>query len=333
MKRRLANSFEFDPAKPLVVGYGKYPHKVSGMIQVVDASTADSISGQIQAAKDAGAPGLPVYVGHPDVKDLAPKYPDKSAHGWIVSLQKDAQGFSLQPEWVDEPTPGQFIYFSPYFLGTDLSKTETLIDEMRSVGLTNNPNSTKFKLPNEAGDSEGDPSNKKPDAGSPRHPTTKDKAMIKLLALLGLLETATEDEAVAAVQAIITERDDLKRKLEEQKAETATANTGCESAKKDLANEREAHIALTLDCAMRDGKVTPATKPVWAERLRRDFANEAAALSKECASLKTKTALPNEAGSGDVLTRYEAMKPGEEKAKFLNDHAEAIHKARKAAVQ
>ena len=333
MKRRLANSFEFDPTKPLCIVYGVYPHRKSGMNQVVNEASAAAIAGQIAAAQVAGAPGLPVYVGHPDVPELAPKYPDKTAHGWIVSLQKDATGFMLQPEWVEAPKPGEFIYFSPYFLGTDISKTATHIDEMKSVGLTNNPNSTKFKLPNEAGDSEGDPSNTKPDAGSPRPPTKKDKAMTKLLALLGLLETATEDEAVAAAQAIITERDDLKRKLEEQKAETATANTGCETVKKDLANEREAHIALTLDCAMRDGKVTPATKPVWAERLRRDFANETAALSKECASLKTKTSLPNEAGSGDVLTRYDAMQPGAEKAKFLNDHAEAIHMARKAAVQ
>ena len=333
MKRRLANSFEFDPAKPLCIVYGVYPHRKSGMNQVVNEASADAIAGQIAAAQVAGAPGLPIYVGHPDVPELAPKYPDKTAHGWIVSLQKDVTGFMLQPEWVDAPKPGEFIYFSPYFLGTDLSKTATHVDEMKSVGLTNSPNSTKFKLPNEAGDSEGDPSNKQPDAGSPRPPNTKDKAMNKLLALLGLLDTATEDEAVVAAQAIITERDDLKRKLQEQEAETATANTGCETAKKDLANEREAHIALTLDCAMRDGKVTPATKPVWAERLRRDFANESTALSKECANLKTKTALPNEAGSGDILTRYEAMKPGAEKTKFLKDNAAAIHTARTALGQ
>lgn len=154
MKRPLANSFEFDPAKPLEIVYGAYPHRQSGRDQLIDAASASAIAGQIDAAKAAGAPGLPVYVGHPDVRELAPKFPDKSAHGWIVALAAHDTGFTLQPEWVGEPKPGEFIYFSPYFLGTDVSETATHIDEMRSVGLTNNPNSTRFRLPNEAGDNE-----------------------------------------------------------------------------------------------------------------------------------------------------------------------------------
>jgi len=333
MKRRLANSFEFDPAKPLSIVYGVYPHRKSGMNQVVNEASADAIAAQIEAAQVAGAPGLPVYVGHPDVPELAPKYPDKTAHGWIVSLQKDATGFMLQPEWVDEPTPGQFIYFSPYFLGTDQSKTSTHIDEMRSVGLTNRPNSTKFRLPNEAGDSEDDYTVNADKGGSSRPSDKGTTHMTKILALLGLLETATEDEAVTAIQAIIAERDDLKRKQEESKAETEAANTECATAKKDLANERDSRIGLMLDCAIRDGKVTPATKPVWEGRLKRDFANESEALAKTCAGIKTKTALPNEADAstdGSILAKYEGMQTGPEKQKFLQDNATAIHAARRA---
>jgi hypothetical protein len=336
MKRRLANSFEFDPAKPLVIVYGIYPHRKSKMNQVVNEASADAIADQIAAAQVAGAPGLPVYVGHPDVPELAPKYPDKTAHGWIVGLQKDQTGFMLQPEWVDAPKPGEFIYFSPYFLGTDLSKTSTHIDEMRSVGLTNTPNSTKFRLPNEAGDSEDDYKVKADKGGSSRPSDKGTTNMTKILALLGLLETATEDEAVNAINVIITERDDLKRKLEESSASTEAANTAAENAKKDLANERDSRIGLMLDCAIRDGKVTPATKPVWEGRLKRDFANESEALAKTCAGIKTKTALPNEASastSGSILATYDAMPNGPDKRKFLNANAAAIHKARTALRQ
>ena len=336
MKRRLANSFEFDPAKPLCIVYGVYPHRKSGMNQVVNEASADAIAGQIAAAQVAGAPGLPVYVGHPDVPELAPKYPDKSAHGWIVSLQKDSTGFMLQPEWVAAPKPGEFIYFSPYFLGTDQTKTSTHIDEMRSVALTNNPNSTKFRLPNEAGDSEDD-YNVNADKGGSSRPSDKGTThMTKILALLGLLETATEDEAVTAINAIIAERDDLKRKLEESTAVTEAANTACAIAKKDLANERDSRIGLMLDCAIRDGKVSPATKPVWEGRLKRDFANESEALAKTCAEIKTKTELPNEAAAStgsSILAKYDAMPSGPDKRKFLNANAAAIHAARQSRGQ
>lgn len=155
--------------------------------------------------------------------------------------------------------------------------------------------------------------------------------MKKILALLGLQETATDDEAVTALNALIAERDDLKRQLEEAKAEATTAAAAADTAKTDMANERDARVGLMLDCALRDGKVSPATKPVWEARLKRDFANESVALAKACATIKTRSALPNEAfetGPAGVLARYEAMPAGEEKRKFLKENAAAIHTAR-----
>lgn len=328
MKRELPNSFEFDPSKPLEIAYGTYPHRQSGRNQVVNAQSVAAITQQLEAARAAGAPGLPVYVGHPDVRDLAPKYPDKSAHGWIVAITASDAGFNMQPEWVKEPSPGEFIYFSPYFLGTDLDASNTLIDEMRSVGLTNSPNSTKFRLPNEAGDNKDDNKANTDQDGSSRPAAKGTKPMNKILALLGLPETATEDEAVTALNALIAERDDLKRKLEEAQAEASKASTDATEAKTDMANERAAHVGLLLDCAMRDGKVTPATKPVWEGRLKRDFANESIALAKACATIKTRSELPNEASEDGVLARYEALPPGNDKRKFLKENAAAIHNAR-----
>ena len=321
MKRRIANSFDFDPAKPLFIPYGRYPHKKSGIVQVVDRRTLDGVHRRIANEKAAGAPGLPIYHGHPDVPELASRFPDKAAHGWIVAADPDPAltGFACSVEWVDPPAPGAFVYFSPYFFGDDVSNSMTVIDDMQSVGLTNRPNSTRFRLPNEAGDEEHP------------NPNNERTAMKKLLMLLSLPETATEDEAAAALQALIDEKTALTRKVEEGAAEVAVANTAKDEAVKGLANEREARIGLLLDCGIRDGKVTPATKPVWGERLRRDFANESEALAKECAGIKTRSALPNEAGDhtpAGILAQYEGMPAGKDKDAFLRVHARAINDAR-----
>lgn len=319
MKRRFANSFEFDPSKPLVIQYGVYPHKKTGMDQIVDRASAEGFAARIAQARKEGAPGFPIYEGHPDVPELAAKYPNKAAVGWITACSVGDDACELTPQWVGEPpAPGAFIYFSPYFFGEDLPGNKNHIDDMQSIGLTNRPNSTRFRLPNEAADEE--------------QPNER-ISMNKLLALLGLAATATEDEAAAKVQALLDENAALKRKGEEQAAEVQTANTACATAKKDFANERDERIGLLLDCAMRDGKVTPATKPVWQGRLKRDFPNEAEALSKECAGLKTRSALPNELGDASpsgVLAKYEAMGDGPDKDAFFAAHVVQINDARVA---
>lgn len=319
MKRRLANSFEFDPAKPLVIPFGTYPHKKTGIDQIVDRASADGFLQRVIAQQQSGAPGIPVYVGHPDVPELAHKYPDKAAVGWITAIVIGSGSCELQIEWVGEPpAPGAFIYFSPYFFGEDVSPTVNHIDDMQSVGLTNRPNSTRFRLPNEAADE--DQTNQERDT------------MKKVLALLGLAETATEDEAAAALQTLIDEKIALARKVEELTAETATANAACETAKKGMANEREARIGLLLDCALAEGRATPATRPVWEGRLRKDFPNEAEALGKEPSALKTRSALPNEGpdAAPGILAKYEAMAEGPEKDAFLRAHAPQINDARVA---
>jgi len=321
MRSSFANSFEFDPAKPLKIPYGHYPHKAKGKTQIVDVRTLEGVRSRIANEIAAGAPGVPIYHGHPDVPELAGRYPDKAAHGWIVAADQAPEigGFACSVEWVDQPSPGQFVYFSPYFFGENVSANEVVIDDMQSVGLTNRPNSTRFRLPNEAGDED---------------PTLNERtSMKKLLALLSLPETATEDEAVASLQALSDEKTSLTRKVEELTAEAGAAKTAKETAETGLANEREARIGLLLDCGIRDGKVTPATKPVWQDRLRKDFANEAEALAKECAGLTTRSALPNEKGDptpSGILARYEAMPESPEKDAFLLVHARQINDARVA---
>lgn len=335
-RRAFANTFEFDPAKPLTIPYGRYPHKKSGKNQLVDARTAKAFASNITAAKAAGAPGLPIYSGHPDVPDLAAKYPDKGAKGWVTDCMANESGMELPVAWNDEPKPGAFIYFSPYMAGNEESGSDVGIDELKSIGLTNRPNSTRFRLPNEAedattGDHQVAPTRK----GDPQvAPSTRTSSMKKVLTLLGLAETATEDEATAKLQGLMDGHTAaLTRTAEEHTAALAFANEETTKVRAEFANERDAHIGLLLDCAIRDGRVTPATKPVWAGRLRQDFANEAPALATECAKLKTRTALANtddDSSPTGILAKYNAMPKGAQKAQFLRDNAQAINDARTA---
>ncbi len=321
MKRSFVNGFDFNPADPIVIPFGRYPHKKSGTIQVIDRRSAAGFANNIAEARANGAPGLPIYAGHPDVPELASLYPDKGAKGWVTDCQVECDACRLATVWNDQPKPGAFIYFSPYFFADDPGKgKEALIDELRSIGLTNRPNSTRFRLPNEAEDD-----------ATETH-TEGTTTMMKVLLLLGLPNTATEDEAAAKLTVLMDETTALRRKDEESGAQLKLANEAAESARQAFANEREQLIALKLDCALADGRITAATRPVWQDRLRKDFANESATLASECAKLKTRTSLPNTDPScttdAGILAQYEAMPRGKEKAAFLAQHVHAINNAR-----
>lgn len=288
---------------------------------MIDRRSAVGFANGIAAAKANGAPGLPIYVGHPDVPELAAQYPDKGAKGWLTECQIEGTCCRLATAWNDPPKPGAFIYFSPYFFADDPGKgKDALIDELRSIGLTNRPNSTRFRLPNE-------------EAEDDTKPQPEDRPMEKLLTILGLANTATEDEAAAKLTTLIEDNTALRRTGEETAAQLKLANEAADTARKDFANERDAHIALRLDCALADGRITAATRPVWDARLRKDFANESATLAKECVKIKTRSALPNAADdstAAGILAQYEAMPKGKAKADFLKLHATEINDARQA---
>ena len=52
--------------------------------QTLDLQGASAIAAQIADSIAKGEKGVPVYWGHPDVPELAHKYPDKRAKGWIT---------------------------------------------------------------------------------------------------------------------------------------------------------------------------------------------------------------------------------------------------------
>lgn len=296
----LANelSLAADP-REIVMPYGRWPYGTKD-VALPDGTTrkvfvtqklrregAANIARALADAVAAGAPGLPIYQGHPDVPEVAGKFPDKRAIGWARTAEDTADGLRLANiVWNESPKNG-FGWFSPYWFGgatwIDADNVETDIDELRSVGLTNNPNILDFRLANEAGYAP----DTKTDSGTA---ADKDKTMDRemLIKTLGLPPEATDEQILAEIVKLKTAAADAATKVEAANAEAAAEKADAEKAKTALANERKARAGLLLDAAIGDGRIGVASRPAWAKRLGEDFDAGAIALANE-RPLKTRS--------------------------------------------
>lgn len=123
--------------------------------QTLNSAGAKAIADQIAASVAKGEKGVPVYWGHPDVPELAHKYPDKRAKGWIKSAKVEAGGLILEVEWLEENATEGFGWFSPYWTGTTTENGNQAmmnVNTLVSVALVNMPNIQEFRLANELQD-------------------------------------------------------------------------------------------------------------------------------------------------------------------------------------
>ena len=122
-------------------------------VQELTKDGAERMAAKINAGVADGEKGVPVYWGHPDVPELAHKYPDKRAKGWIKSATVEGDALVLGVEWLEENATDGFGWFSPYWGGpaTDLGQGRYLkhLDSLTSVALINIPNIQEFRLANE----------------------------------------------------------------------------------------------------------------------------------------------------------------------------------------
>lgn len=122
-------------------------------VQELTRDGAERMAAKINAGVADGEKGVPVYWGHPDVPELAHKYPDKRAKGWIKSATVESDALILNVEWLEENATDGFGWFSPYWGGpaTDLGQGRCLkhLDSLTSVALINIPNIQEFRLANE----------------------------------------------------------------------------------------------------------------------------------------------------------------------------------------
>lgn len=143
--------------------------------------------------------------------------------------------------------------------------------------------------------------------------------MKKLLALLGLPETATEDEAVAAAQVIIDRANAADAEM--KKAQAACRKAACDAFvarhKDSIADEAKFRLAYEANPDATEAAF--GAFRVAAPQGTRIAARDAATPGTSAESGAT------------LIARYDAMPNGVEKRRFLRDNAEAIHAARSAA--
>ena len=269
--------------------YGEYDYgetkcpdgRVRRVMQIWDEASA-------RAVRDAlPAEGYPVYQGHPDVPDVAAKYPNKAAVGWVTGVEVANDAATLTVEWIANPGKG-FKWFSPYWCGDaevapGSDEARVHVSALTSVGLVNNPRIRQFTLANEWG---GETQTQK---------TGEETRMdiVKLATLLGLpTEGLTEDQivqeiarlqqaAVEANDAAKVAADDATAKVAANQAEIDAAKQEAQKAQAAFANERAARIELLLDNALAGGNITPAGKDAWRDRLAKDIDAGTAALFNE----------------------------------------------------
>lgn len=278
-----------DGSTGICIPYGTWPYgRKDGreVSQTFDEKSADALANELAAAVAAGEPGVPVYQGHPDVPELAHKYPDKAAIGWVKAWEKTKEGLRAVVEWLRDPGKG-FGWHSPYWFGPvrpALSGCANChVEHLESIGLVNNPNIKEFRLANEA---------------QPENKENKNMDRDKLIQLLGLAPDATDEQIAAAIQkgaealkAADAAAKDSATKIEAAQAEAEAAKRKEEEAREAFANERRARRDLILDQAIAGGNITPAMRRAWEKRLDEDFETGRLALANERGAVKTRSAL------------------------------------------
>jgi hypothetical protein len=307
----------------LKIPFGSYDHPLG--LQVFGLAEAQScVESFNELAKVPGFRGLPVYIGHPDVKGFQDKYRDHSAYGWIAAMTaNEAEGrLDLAVQWNG---PGaalvaneQFAYFSPLWLnarrGTRLHPVA-----LKSVGLTQEPNIQYLAVACEmAGDeatNQGVPMDLKKLrdwlASRWKHETALESAPNELvieeaIALLDAREAELATHAAALATANEAVPEAVAATLAQVQAELETANESVQAI-------RAAHSGLLLDVALSDGRITPATRVKWEERFAANFdatANELALIDPAMKTKSvTKAAKPADgtAGPGAAEARRAAL--------------------------
>ncbi|MGN0889612.1 MAG: hypothetical protein ACI4UY_12115 [Kiritimatiellia bacterium] len=127
--------------------------------QTLDMQGAGAIAAQIADSIAKGEKGVPVYWGHPDVPELAHKYPDKRAKGWITSASVEDGKLVLSVDWLEDKATDGFGWFSPFWTGPVKENGDGTalmhVESLASVALINMPNIQEFRLANELQDTNG----------------------------------------------------------------------------------------------------------------------------------------------------------------------------------
>lgn len=187
----------------------------------------------------------------------APKGGEAPAFGWFKNFSVEANGsIWADVEWTARGQKAvaekEYKYISPVFR----RDKDGNITEILRAALTNNPN-----LDNPALNSAQE--------------TAEEKNMDKeLCAALGIVETATVEDALSAIEKLKTELNGAQNKSVDlvayaPRADLAAMQQRAEKAEKELAELNAANLkakaTAAVEQAVKDGKIAPASKTEYLE--------------------------------------------------------------------
>jgi Mu-like prophage I protein len=329
----LGNEVAMDENGWAVIPYGDWPHQFG--LQRFDQPAAQmifdrfkSLAGKLKRA----ITGLPIFNGHPDIadqyeRDVLPKltretdraemqqqirqlredFPDHAEYGQLANMELRKTGLAVQ--LVLSQAGAALVsagkkFISPNWgavvVGKQGDKPIWSPARLTSIGLTSRPNIPVQSLVNSAAA-----------AAANRHPTKKNMIPEWILKLLGLANEATEDQAKAAMTALLarpeptalaneqTAHNEAKAKLTAAEGrvtalsnEVTTTKAKLTETETALANERELRVKDLVADAIRRGRVFEADRATWERRLKTDFAAESTALANAKVVVKTESEIP-----------------------------------------
>ena len=293
--------------EPIFVPFGSWPWGKEKIEQKFCLEGAKEMIERFNKEREEeNMPGIPVYQGHPDCEraEVAAKYPDKGAIGWIVEMELVGEkGINLHVEWEKFPGNG-FKYFSPYWTGRYDKATNTLIvNWFISVGLINRPNIKEFRLPNEE------------QPGCTTQEGENMEKMKELCKLLNLPENASSCDIYNAVDKVMQQN----RLVEAVKIALKEINGGKDVADTELENECK---KLANSCGETKKKLENAEQQVKDLQLKLENetkAKDAATLALEneqSAHKDTKLKLENES---QELAKVKGLKTSSVTKKLENE--------------
>lgn len=249
--------------------YGDFDN--SQGLQRFERKDADEIVKNFSSLMANVAPaifGSPVYIGHPDHPAFAERYKDGRAYGRVKGLEARPQGLFANVKWSEA---GWKLLQEEAYNGASVNwrlRKEGAVwrpFSIKSVGLTNEPN-------------------------IPVQPLTaaneKGKTMWKELAkLLGLPETATEQQTYEKAVVMANELPTLRGQVTSLTTERDTARTTLTTVQGEVTAANEKATAAITRATTAEGQVQTLTSKVQTLETAKttaetNFANERAARIK-----------------------------------------------------
>lgn len=281
-------------------------------LQVLDRDGAEAMRKTFYSALNQIAhlgKGLPIYEGHPD--DPAWRKENPEVRMIAVGRIKDMEIREDGP-WVrcvfnergvkliggDAP---ELSAHSPHFgLGATSDSGKFRVQELRSIGLTNNPN-----MPDTAiglNDQSTEIDTQKESTSVNQKPKTKKHVKLnpETMTSLGLSPEASEESTNSAVNAQLANVATLTATVAKSAADLTSANELVTRANASRDKYQGICIETKLVSAVNNGRITEADKPKWEQALKTDFEGE----SKKLDSLMG-TSLNTADKIGDVKNRKE----------------------------